>query len=380
MSPATTFARPWLLGLLAAVVAGALVWFAVSNTAGSPGPGGVAGGAGPGAEAKSSSGTAEARGATGTESPPAGLPESPGGGTTPAGDCPPATVTVANARELQAALTNPEPGTVIGLSAGVYTGNFTATGNGSQGRPITLCGTAGSILDGGQTDDGYVFHLSRASYWVLQGFAVRNGQKGVMVDETTHSVLRGLTVSNTGDEAIHLRKFSTDNKVLGNSIRNTGLRKPKFGEGVYIGSAQSNWCDISSCQPDKSDRNEIAGNDISGTSAECVDIKEGTSGGILRDNRFDGSGIDGADSWVDVKGNDWTIDNNSGRNSPLDGFQTHEIDVGWGTGNVFRNNTAEVNGPGYGFSLTPELGNVVECSNRASQAGKGISNEPCKTV
>ena len=64
----------------------------------------------------------------------------------------------------------------------------------------------------------------------------------------------------------------------------------------------------------------------------------------------------------------------------MDGFQTHEIVDGWGTGNVFRNNTAEVNGPGFGYSLTPVRGNVVECSNSASQAGKGVSNEPCKTA
>ena len=359
--------RPWLLAiaLLTAVVIGAAAWFAAGNTADSPGPGAVEGGT------DSGSGTV-------SPGPPGSSGQSPA--TPPAGDCPAATVTVANATELQAALTDPAPGSVIGLSPGIYAGNFTATGNGAESRPVTVCGTAGSILDGGRLDDGYVLHLNRASHWVLQGFTVRNGQKGVMVDETTHSVLRGLAVSNTGDEAIHLRKFSTDNKVVGNSIRDTGLRKPKFGEGVYVGSAESNWCDISSCGPDKSDRNEVSGNDISGTSAECVDIKEGTSGGIVRDNRFDGSSISGADSWVDVKGNDWTIDNNSGTNSPVDGFQTHEIVDGWGTGNVFRNNTAEVNGPGFGYSLTPVRGNVVECSNSASQAGKGLSNEPCKTA
>jgi hypothetical protein len=368
-------ARPWLLAIamFAVVVIGAVVWFAVSSTPGSPGAGQGTAGSGtgtmppatPGATATTPGATAATPGATAAAS---------------AGDCPAATVTVASATELQAALTNPAPGTVIVLSDGIYAGNFTATGDGEEGRPVVLCGTAGSILDGGRLDDGYVLHVNRASHWVLQGFAVRNGQKGVMVDETTHSVVRGLAVSNTGDEAIHLRKFSTDNKVLGNSIRDTGLRKPKFGEGVYIGSAESNWCDISNCEPDRSDRNEVAGNDISGTTAECVDIKEGTSGGIVRDNRFDGSIIAGADSWVDVKGNAWTIENNSGWNSPQDGFQTHEIVDGWGTRNVFRNNSAEVNGPGFGYSLTPVLGNVVECSNRASQAGKGVSNEPCRTI
>lgn len=354
--------RPWglVLALLVVVAAGAAAWFAGSLVQGSP--------------ALPPAGSPGLSGAPGEPGPAAE------GGSTLAGECPQATVAVENAAELHAALAAAGPGVVIRLAEGVYTGNFTASGDGTSEQPVTLCGTGASILDGGQLEDGYVFHLNRASHWVLQGFAVRNGQKGVMVDETTHSVLRGLTVSATGDEAIHLRKFSTDNKVLDNSIRDTGLRKAKFGEGVYIGTAESNWCEISSCEADKSDRNEVAGNDISETSAESVDIKEGTSGGVLRDNRFDGSRISGADSWVDVKGNGWTIENNSGRNAPVDGFQTHEIVDGWGTGNVFRNNTADVNGPGFGYSLKPVRGNVVECSNKALQAGKGLSNEPCKTV
>jgi hypothetical protein len=160
-------------------------------------------------------------------------------------------------------------------------------------------------------------------------------------------------------------------------VTGAGLRKPKFGEGIYIGTAESNWCDISSCQPDRSDRNEIRDNSISGTTAESVDIKEGTSDGVLVGNIFEGSSIQEADSWVDVKGKGWRIERNTGRNSPLDGFQTHEIVDGWGTGNVFRENTAEVNGPGLGYSLKPVRDNVVDCSNTASQAAQGLSNLPC---
>lgn len=291
--------------------------------------------------------------------------------------CPEPTVRVANSTQLEDALDAAQPGDVIGLAPGVYLGNFTASATGTAEHPITLCGDAESILDGGTTDDGYVLHLENSSHWVLQGFTVRNGQKGVMVDQSTNTVIQGLTVTTTGDEAIHLRKFSTDNRVIGNTISDTGLRKPKFGEGIYIGTAESNWCDISNCEPDRSDRNEISGNRISRTTSENVDIKEGTSDGVLRANSFDGSGMVKADSWVDVKGRGWLISENTGANSPLDGFQTHEIVDGWGTENVFRNNVADVNGPGLGYSLKPVRDNVVECSNTASGAGEGLSNEPC---
>lgn len=292
-------------------------------------------------------------------------------------DCPPATVTVTTAAELATALAAPEPGTVILLADGTYVGNFRGTGAGAADRPITLCGGSGAVLDGGGTEDGYVLHLDQAAHWTLQGFTVRNGQKGVMADETTQSTIQGLTVEGTGDEAVHLRKFSSDNKVIGNTIRGAGLRKPKFGEGIYIGTAESNWCDVSACEPDRSDRNEIRGNTVSETTAESIDIKEGTSDGLLVKNTFDGSSITEADSWVDVKGKDWRIEGNVGKNSPMDGFQTHEIVDGWGTGNIFRENVAEVNGPGLGYSLKPVRDNVVECSNTASKAEQGLSNIPC---
>ena len=295
-------------------------------------------------------------------------------------DCPDATVTVTTATELMDALTEPEPGTIIGLAETVFEGEFSATGDGTADKPITLCGTTKSVLDNGQTKKGYGLHLDNVSHWVIQGFTVRNSQKGVMADGTTNSIIRGLHVQNVGDEAIHLRAFSSDNQVLGNTISDTGLRKPKFGEGIYIGTAESNWCDISNCEPDKSDRNKIIGNTITGTTAESIDIKEGTSDGLIQGNTFDGSALneDGGDSWVDVKGNGWIIDGNSGTNSLLDGFQTHEIIDGWGTKNVFKNNIAEVNGAGYGYSLTPVRENVVECNNTASNAAEGLSNEPCK--
>jgi len=295
--------------------------------------------------------------------------------------CPtsPVTVNVTNPAELTQALAHPQPGTVIHLADAVYIGSFTASGHGTAALPIALCGTAGSVLDGGDDRHGYVLHLQDAAFWVLDGFTVRNGHKGVMLDGTRNTVIHNLTVQHVGDEAIHLRAFSSDNTLVGNTITGTGLFEPEFGEGIYVGTARSNWCNISACGPDTSDRNVIAGNTISGTTAESIDIKEGTTGGLVKQNTFDGSAIvqSAASAWVNVKGNNWTIDSNTGTNSPQDGFQTHEILDGWGTRNRFRNNTANVNGPGYGFALTPVRGNIIECGAQSSNAQHGLSNEPC---
>jgi hypothetical protein len=292
-------------------------------------------------------------------------------------ECAGASSSVSTPKQLKAALKEAGPGDVIVLAPGTYEGRFTLTGDGTRERPITLCGPRDAIIDGGGIEKGYAVHLDDASWWVVSGFSVRNSQKGVIADATSHTLIENLSISKTGDEAVHLRAFSTDNRVSGNTIRDTGNRKPKFGEGVYVGTAESNWCDVSDCEPDASDRNLVDGNDIAGTTAESVDLKEGTTGGVLRGNTFDGSALSGADSWVDVKGNDWIIEDNAGTASPKDGYQVHNILDGWGTGNVFRSNTADVDGSGVGYSITPELDNVVECSNKASGAKKGTTNVDC---
>jgi hypothetical protein len=133
-------------------------------------------------------------------------------------NCNSATSAVTTAADLQNALDAATAGTVIHLAATVYTGQFRAHTSGTTGKPITLCGTTDSVLDGGGISHGYVFHLDGASDWVLQGFTIRNGQKGLMVDASTGSVVEGLTIHSIGDEGIHLRNNSTDWRVaLGGS-------------------------------------------------------------------------------------------------------------------------------------------------------------------
>ncbi len=286
---------------------------------------------------------------------------------------------VSTADELRAALGQAQPGAVIHLRDGVYPGQFEITTAATGQQPITLCGSRAAVLDGGDIDSGYTLHLRNADHWRLSGFTIHGGQKGLMLDNTRGALIEGLLIHEVGDEALHLRAASSDNIVQGTTIRRTGLRKRKFGEGVYIGSAESNWCTHSNCEPDRSDRNIIQANDIADTTAEAIDVKEGTSGGTLRGNTLSGTAMTGADSWVDVKGNDWVIADNVGIDAPEDGFQTHEILDGWGERNVFHGNIATVNAPGYAINITKkERGNTVSCTNRATNAGAGLSNVACQ--
>jgi hypothetical protein len=292
--------------------------------------------------------------------------------------CPTATVQVSTAAELISALRGARPGTVIQLHDGVYSGEFTATASGTKAAPIYLCGSRAAILQGDGFKGGYVLHFNGAAHWRVAGFTVLNGQKGVMVDAGTDLGLQGLLVEQIGDEAVHLRRNSTDNVVRGLTIRNTGNRKPKFGEGIYVGSATSNWSQLTGGQPDHSDRNFVLDNVISATTAESIDVKEGTSDGVIAGNTFDGAALSGADSWVDIKGNGWLIAGNRGRTSTKDGFQTHVILDGWGDDNLFTDNQADLNGgSGVGYYLHRQLSNEVNCTNTVSGASGGLSNFPC---
>ena len=293
------------------------------------------------------------------------------------------TVSVSTANQLRTALADAQPGDRIVLADGTYQGVFKALNNGTASQPIVLEGSANAILKGNGVASGYNLNLL-GDYWVLRGFTATTAQKGIVLDGANHNLLEGLTVKNIGMEAIHFRAFSSYNTVQNSAITDTGVSNASYGEGVYIGSAHSNWGSISGGQPDKSDYNRVLNNKIGpNVRAEHVDIKEGTTGGEVSGNTFDGTGLSGenaADSWVDAKGNNYRITHNRGTYSLLDGFQTHIAVAGWGNGNIFSGNTADVRASGYGFriqlsgSAGTSTGNVVHQNNTVLNASLGAAN------
>jgi hypothetical protein len=282
--------------------------------------------------------------------------------------------------ELALALAEAVPGTMIRLAPGTYEGRFVARTPGRADGKIVVCGTDASVIDGRSIESGYLFHLDGADHWVLSGFMLVNGKKGVVLDEADHVLLTGLRIQDIGEEAVHFRDFSSDNVLSHSAIRDTGLLEPGYGEGAYVGSAINHWSDPGT--PDRSDRNEILYNEFGpGVAAEAIDIKEGTTGGLVRGNVFDGRGMSGAnfaDSWMDVKGNGWRIEDNAGSDALLDGFQVHARVAGWGNDNVFARNVAAVNGDGYAFMVDGDTrGNEVACDNTAVGAARGLANVAC---
>ncbi|NHC13610.1 Ig-like domain-containing protein [Motilibacter deserti] len=298
-------------------------------------------------------------------------------------------VDVSTADELRAALSSVRPGDRIELADGTYVGDpqFEAPAAGTKAAPITLHGSRKAVLTTGSTDNGgYGLHVT-GDYWRLDGFTVRTAKKGIVLDGSVGSVLVGLDVGRIGQEAVHFRSGSANGVIANSDVHDTGLKSPQFGEGVYVGSAKSNWGDYGTDGgPDRSDAVLVQGNRIWNTPAEGVDIKEGTRGGRVVGNRFEQAGTSGensADSWIDIKGSDWLVEGNTGTGTLLDAIQTHVINGAPGSGenNTFRGNRVLGGVKGYVVAVSPEPGahgNVVACDNEAGPGGAGVSNIECQ--
>jgi len=316
-------------------------------------------------------------------------------------------VNVSTAAQLRSALAAAQPGQTINLAAGTYRGSFVATVAGTASRPITLTGPSSAILvNDGPTgtapscpaptagwDSGYGLWLYNAPYWNVRGLTVAESKKGIVADNSHHTTIDGVYVHDTEDEGVHFRRSSADSVIRNSRIENAGLVQPGYGEGVYIGSANSNWsCHGNSGGVDRSDRVQVIGNRIGpGVAAESIDIKEGTFNGVIRGNTFDGRGISGqnsADSWIDAKGIGYVIEDNTGTfRSPgtfANGYETHNPSTSPsfanGCGNVWRNNRSDLGGTGnWAINVTstskcPGNLNVVYASNTVTNAVRGLTN------
>ena len=322
---------------------------------------------------------------------------------------PVSTVSVSTSDELVSALAAATPGETIQLADGSYTGKFVATTAGTSSKPITLTGGAKAILHSSEYTGpsatptaarstaaspdspcptggaGYGLYLDGAAYWNLTGFTVDTAAKGIVMDAAPHVTIDGVEVRNIGDEGVHFRKGSADGLIENSYVHDTGQNQPDYGEGVYIGSAKSNWdCYAGSSGVDASDDVQVVGNRIGpNVAAEGLDIKGGTNGGLVEGNIFDGSGEqnkNSGDSTIDAKGDGYRITGNAVSDPYLDGFQTHTAQSPYGCGNTFDNNTFTITASdGYGVDVTnnkkcdDDDQNVVYDSN-TSKGGKGLTN------
>lgn len=304
---------------------------------------------------------------------------------------------------IRAALESAQPGDVIVVADGEYRfdDRLVASASGAPDAPITLRGTRAAVIRTKNASGDYGLHVT-GDHWRIEGITVAHATKGIVLDGSLGTVIDGVEVFDIGDEGVHFRACSSDGVLRNSFIHDTGVNSAQYGEGVYVGSANSNWSKYECTDPveqvaegDNTERVLIEHNVFEDITAEGADLKEGTDSGVVRDNEFRRVGTSGknsADSAIDAKGNSWLIEGNvvaetdapwsdDGEMRPsefTDGYQSHSVYEGYGTGNEFRGNRVEGSIPGFGIGLYPALDNVVACDNVAPDAGEGLVGDNSK--
>ncbi|HEY0706439.1 MAG TPA: right-handed parallel beta-helix repeat-containing protein [Polyangia bacterium] len=281
-------------------------------------------------------------------------------------------VMVNNPTTLRAALADARAGDMIQLAPSNYIGRFTITHSGTKTAPIVICGPRNAVLDGGT--GGYTLYLDGTDWIVVSGIKIANGLKGVVLEAADDNLLSQIEISDSLQQGVLIRSESSRNTVIESYVHDTGLRDPGLGDGIYVGSGGGG---------DASDYNKLINNRVYNTAAECIDIKEGTKGGVVVGNMLDGAGMKGgtdADSLIDASGNGYMIEKNQGSNPRRHGFEVHSVGGASSSGrsNVFRENTLAVkSSDAVGIYVeSAAIDNVVACSNIVT-GGLGRCNRPC---
>jgi len=326
-------------------------------------------------------------------------------------------INVSTSNDLQYALVNAKPGHIITLKANttysiadcnnktycVYnngSGFKVPIGvNGTKYNPIKLVGPRSAVITSANIASKYGIHLQGNDYWVLEGFTVTKSSKCVMLDSSSHNIINNLRITQSGYEALHLRKFSSYNTVSNCYIDSTGMdataSSKGYAEGIYVGTANSNWIDFSNNQVDTCNFNIMTGNTFGGLiKSENIDIKEGTFGGEISNNIFNGLGCNGnnsADKYVDIKGDNYVIKCNTGANNSariVNGFEVNinkittknglVVNKNFGDYNTFSNNTLNMTGTTgtaiFVNSYSGVIHNTVCSNNVAINAAAGLCN------
>ena len=292
---------------------------------------------------------------------------------------------VASAGQLTTALAACVPGDTINLAAGTYVGQFVATGKvATESQPVTVQGPRTAIVQTGSTGTGYGLYLDQCAYVQVKGITIRTSKKALMTDESNHCLIEDVEVYDIGEEGVHFRNYSSDNTIRLCDIHGTGVLTPGVGEATYVGTHPGGWVEAASRtggDPDACDRNTVEDCTMSAFTAEACDIKEGTTGTVFRRNVCDGSAVAGensGDSWLDVKGNDAQILDNTFTQTGgvfANGIELHENVTGWCLGNVFRRNTLD-DPIGYGiyYASGVSASNLVYDDNTVSGTNTGLTN------
>ncbi len=274
-------------------------------------------------------------------------------------------VNVSTTTELTSATLNAKAGDTIWVAPGKYElpssncqndkfvnetgrdcGRIWLGADGTKNNPIVLAGSDPvnpPEIYGTAVNSNYGIHVT-GNYVVLKNLKIHTFSKGVVFDNSVGALMEDCEVYHTGTELVHVRDSSQQVTLNRNFIHGSGYEIAKYGEGIYVGTYNTGWA--SSQQADRDagfwgtdasqhrysgydwrvNDTKITCNIVSGTTAENIDVKEGTVRGIVQGNMFIGDSsnyngqVDYDDANIDMKGASWTVTDNYFYNSLKQGL------------------------------------------------------------
>ncbi|MEM6292788.1 MAG: right-handed parallel beta-helix repeat-containing protein [Myxococcota bacterium] len=125
--------------------------------------------------------------------------------------------------------------------------------------------------------------VANSSYVVIENLILEGGISGIRIEESDHAIITRSEIRLTNHAGLNINTASAHVDFIGNSIHDTGQSEPKWGEGIYVGSAQAQQKD----GPDVTTHVWIENNEIYETGyGEAVDLKGGVRHTTVRGNHI----------------------------------------------------------------------------------------------
>lgn len=184
-----------------------------------------------------------------------------------------------------------KPGDRIVLADGVYRPIKLVGLKGAAGKPIvmTTANTGKVTITLDRLDQGVAITLEQCEHVTVDGFHITKLMKGIDVKSSRHCRVLNNSISELGQEAIHVGRLHTYDgtekflgpasehvEVIGNKINGTGKHAAVYGEGIYIGTGAFRGDDTHDIL--------IERNTLTDISAEGIEIKPGTTRATVRGN------------------------------------------------------------------------------------------------
>jgi len=177
------------------------------------------------------------------------------------------------------------PGDELVLHGGVYditaAGRFSVKVAGTAAKPIIVRAASGEQPIIKRTDEAQnLIDFDGATYLEIRGIELVGGSAGLRFSAGDHVTIRDCNIHDTGDVALRANDGGVTYesfRILHNHIHHTS----GTGEGMYLG-CNSNGCRFQNAVIEGNHVHHTNGASVS--QGDGIEIKEGSSGNIVRDN------------------------------------------------------------------------------------------------